>query len=152
MFCPNCGANNADTATMCVQCNQAIPQFSSSPQPPQPLQPSPAGMPVPAQPGHATPAQPQVQIPNYQTQSIVMIVASVLCCGNLLSLALAIVALVNSNQVKSKLAMGDVAGAQAAAKNAKMFNWISLGILVAIILIGIVLGALGVLQGIMQNS
>src|SRR5260370_16953875 len=102
MFCPNCGANNADTATMCVQCNQAIPQFSSSPQPPQPLQPSPAGMPVPAQPGHATPAQPQVQIPNYQTQSIVMIVASAPCSANLLSLPLPTLPLFNSNLMKTK--------------------------------------------------
>src|SRR5260370_14211069 len=126
MFCPNCGARMSDPRPRCVQCNQAIPHFSSSPQPPQPLQPSPAGMPVPAQPGHATPAQPQVQIPNYQTQSIVMIVASVLCCGNLLSLALAIVALVNSNQWKSKLATGDVAGGTSPGQQEQILYMVSL--------------------------
>src|SRR5689334_6956387 len=119
MFCPNCGANNADTATLCVQCSQPIQQFSTAPQT---LQPSPAGMPVPGQPGSVAAARPQV--PNYQTQSIIAIVASVLCC-TLLSLPFAIIALVNSNQVNTKLAVNDIAGALAASKNAKMFSWIS---------------------------
>lgn len=145
MFCPNCGANNADTATMCMQCNQPIQQFPSAPQT---LQPSPGGMPVPGQTGPV--AQPQAQIPDYKTQSIVMIVASVLCCG-ILALVFAILALVNSNQVKTKLAMGDVAGAQSASKNAKMFNWIAFGILIASLVLGFVFGALGALQGILQN-
>ena len=134
MFCPNCGANNPDTATVCAQCNQSIPQFSSTPQPAPPPQP-----PAVATPGMVAPAvgQPQSQIPNYLTQSIIMTVVSVLCCS-LFSLPFSIIALINSNQVNSKAAMNDIAGAMAASKNAKLFNWIAFGIVMANLLLSIV--------------
>jgi len=137
VFCPNCGASNADTATMCAQCNQAIPQFSSSAQPPQPLQPSPAGIPAPLPPGSVAPPQSQVQIPNYLTQSIIMTVVSVLCCS-LLSLPFSIIALVYSTQVNGKIVANDIAGALSASKNAKLFCWIAFGVVMAGVLLGIV--------------
>jgi hypothetical protein len=81
--------------------------------------------------------QPQSQIPNYLTQSIIMTVVSVLCCS-LFSLPFSIIALINSNQVNSKAAMNDIAGAMAASKNAKLFNWIAFGIVMANLLLSIV--------------
>ena len=147
MFCPNCGASNPDTATICAQCNQPIPQFSSTPTPPQvqPQPPAAAAPVVPAVPG--APAPRLAEVPNYLVQSIVMTVVTLLCC-NILALPFAIIGLVYSTQVNSKLGMNDIAGAQAAAKNAKLFDWISLGVLVGSMLIYFLLMFLGVLGSI----
>ena len=43
-----------------------------------------------------------------------------LCC----CLPLGVVAIVNAAQVDSRIAAGDITGAQRAAKNAKMFAWL----------------------------
>jgi len=109
MFCPQCGASNADNAAVCVQCGRN-------------LQP---GAPPPVQPGY--PAVPQVYVPNYL---VFAILTTVLCC-----LPAGIPAIVYAAQVNGKLQAGDVAGAQAASKNAKMWCWIALGAGVAIFVI-----------------
>jgi hypothetical protein len=136
VFCPNCGANNPDTAVVCTQCNQPIPQFSSTPQPPQPPQAPPPV--APAAPG--APAPRIADVPNHLVQSIILSVFSLTCCGltcgfGFPAFILAIIALIYSTQVNTKLGMNDVVGAQAASKNAKLFNWISLGLLSAAILV-----------------
>jgi len=76
-----------------------------------------------------------------------MTVVTLLCC-NILALPFAIIGLVYSTQVNSKLGMNDIAGAQAAAKNAKLFDWISLGVLLGSMLIYFLLMFLGVLGSI----
>lgn len=58
--------------------------------------------------------QPIPNVPNYLVQSIL----TTLCC----CLPFGVVALVFSSQVNSKLAMGDVAGAQAASRSAR--TWV----------------------------
>jgi hypothetical protein len=63
---------------------------------------------------------PGVSIPNYLVFSIL---ATVLCC-----LPAGIVAIVYAAQVNGKLQAGDIAGAQLASKNAKMWCWISFGV------------------------
>jgi len=134
MFCPNCGANNADTATICVQCNQPFPQSSSAPLPPGMPPAPPIGIP-------GTPGAPTIaSVPNYLVQSIILTVVSLMCCGltcffGIPPLALSIVALIFSTQVNSKLGANDLAGAQAASKYAKLFNWISLGLMVGVIVL-----------------
>lgn len=57
-------------------------------------------------------------VPNYLWQSIVV----TLCC----CIPFGIVAIVYAAQVKSKLGVGDYAGAQAASGKAKMWCWIGL--------------------------
>lgn len=66
-------------------------------------------------------------IPNYLVQSILV----TLCC----CLPAGIVAIVFSAQVNTKLAAGDVAGAQDSSKKAKLWAWIGVGggVLVAIV-------------------
>jgi hypothetical protein len=64
---------------------------------------------------NALPGAP-VAIPNYLVQSVIV----TLCC----CLPLGVVAIVNSAQVDSRIAAGDIAGAQRASKNAKMFGWL----------------------------
>jgi hypothetical protein len=59
-----------------------------------------------------------VELKNYLVQAILL----TLCC----CLPVGIVALVYSTQVNSKLALGDVAGAQVASDKARMWCWIAL--------------------------
>lgn len=70
---------------------------------------------------------PPAAIPTYLVPSILV----TLCC----CLPFGIVAIVYAAQVNSKLTAGDVAGAQAASKNAKMWTWIAFvaGILLSIL-------------------
>src|SRR5262249_12126721 len=111
--------------------------------------PAPAGMPpAPAMPG--APAPRIAEVPNYLVFSIIMTVVTVLCC-NIFALPFAVIGLVYSTQVNSKLGMNDVMGAQSAAKNAKMFDWISLGVLVGSWLLYVLLVALGVMSNVLEH-
>ena len=75
--------------------------------------------------------RPREDIPNYLTQAILC----TLCC----CMPFGIVAIIFSSQVGTKLAKGDVAGAQAASESAKTWCWVafSLGIVGNVIGIGL---------------
>ena len=118
MFCPQCGSNNPEGAAACAKCGASLV-------PPQVVVP----------PGY-TPSQ---QVPNYLVQSILV---TILCC-----LPLGIVAIVFAAQVNGKLQSGDVAGAMAASKNAKLFCWISFGVGLAATILGFMIGLSGVFFG-----
>ncbi len=121
MFCTQCGANNADTAMICVQCGRN-------------LQAPPAA-------GTAgSIVQTPVDVPNYL---VFAILATVLCC-----LPAGIPAIVYAAQVNGKLQAGDIAGAQAASKNAKMWCWISFALGLAVGLIYMLVIAAGVIRRI----
>lgn len=90
-----------------------------------------AAVPAPAapQPGPFAGATPDV--PNYLWQSIVV----TLCC----CLPFGVAAIVYAAQVKSKLSVGDVAGAKDSSSKAKMWCWIGFGVgIVVNIIVGIV--------------
>src|SRR5205823_9566843 len=74
-------------------------------------------------------------VPNYLVQAII----SIFCCW-----PLAIPAIIFAAQVNSKVAAGDVAGAQDSSKKAKMFSFIAIGIGIVIILIYVIMMILGV--------
>jgi interferon-induced transmembrane protein/zinc ribbon protein len=122
MFCTQCGANNTDSATVCAQCGRS-------------LAPAPS-LAVPGPPLGQTPA---VYVPNYL---VFAILATVLCC-----LPTGIAAIVYAAQVNGRLQAGDIAGAQAASNNAKMWCWISLGVGLAF---GLIYGII-VVAGIMSH-
>jgi Interferon-induced transmembrane protein/zinc-ribbon domain len=119
MFCPQCGTSNADTAAICVRCGR-------------PLQPV---APIVVQPG----LQPAVNVPNYLVFAILV---TVLCC-----LPAGIPAIVYAAQVNGKLQAGDIAGAQQASNNAKMWCWISAGLALAFMVAYMLL----VLAGVMHH-
>jgi hypothetical protein len=127
MFCSQCGANNVDTAAICVQCGRN-------------LQAPAAPVPLPIQ-GVVVPA---VSVPNYL---VFAILATVFCC-----LPAGIPAIVFAAQVNGKLQAGDVAGAQIASKNAKMWSLISLGLGLGAIVIWGMLAMLGVISGITHSN
>jgi hypothetical protein len=116
MFCPQCGANNADNAVFCVQCGRSF---------------QPAAV---VQPG----GQPTVQVPNYLVFAILV---TVLCC-----LPAGIPAIVYAAQVNGKLQAGDIAGAQQASNNAKMWCWISVGAALFFMVLYFLLIMLGVMR------
>ncbi len=126
MFCTQCGASNVDGAMICARCGKSL-----APTQPVFMQSGPVGQ-IPGGP------VPPVYVPNYL---VFAILATVLCC-----LPAGIPAIVYAAQVNGKLQAGDIAGAQAASKNAKMWCWISLGAGVAVGVIYALLVAAGVMS------
>ncbi|HKO55598.1 MAG TPA: CD225/dispanin family protein [Thermoanaerobaculia bacterium] len=82
---------------------------------------------------YAAPAAPG-SVPNYLVQSILV----TLCC----CLPAGIVAIVYAAQVNSKLNAGDIAGAEEASRNAKLWSWIGFGVGILVIVIWAVAGGL----------
>jgi len=123
MFCPQCGANNEDTAAVCVQCGRS---FEPSARAPLPI------------PGVVEP--PTQPVENYL---VFAILTTVLCC-----IPAGIVAIIYAAQVNSKLQMGDVAGAKKASHNAKMWCWISFGLGLTAVVVFVLLAMLGVINGL----
>lgn len=142
MFCTQCGANNADTAAVCVQCGRNL-QAGAPPPPVQPTSITPSyGMPATPPPtGIALP--PGTAVQNYL---VFAILATVFCC-----LPTGIPAIVYAAQVNSKLQAGDLAGAQTASNNAKMWCWISFGLGLGITALYAILIMAGVLSGLRQH-
>ena len=125
MFCPQCGANNADNAAVCIQCGR---NFQATVPPATPLQ----------TPGVVLP--PGTAIPNYL---VFAILTTVLCC-----LPAGIPAIIYAAQVNGKLQAGDVAGATAASNNAKMWCWIAFGVGLSGVVVWILLAMIGVISGL----
>lgn len=103
---------------------------------------TPPPPPPPTSYGGGPAPSPGAQIPNYLVQSILI----TLCC----CLPIGIVAIVFSAQVNSKLAAGDLAGAQEASQKAKMFCWIGLALGIVGWIIGIVLNGAVFMNAIHQ--
>jgi len=123
MFCTQCGANNADNAMVCVQCGRNLQTTT-----PTPLQATGVVLP------------PGATVQNYL---VFAILATVFCC-----LPAGIPAIVYAAQVNSKLQAGDLAGAQLASKNAKLWCLISLGLGLGIMGLYAMLIAMGMLTSL----
>ena len=88
----------------------------------------------------ATPASAATaNVPDYLVQSILV----TLCC----CLPFGIAAIVFAAQVKSKLGVGDVAGAMESSRKAKMWCWIAFGVGIVVNLIVLVLNLLPIMLG-----
>lgn len=123
MFCPQCGASNVDNAAVCTQCGRTLQISAAAPLPA-------TGVVIPQ----------GATVPNYL---VFAILTTVLCC-----LPAGIPGIVYAAQVNGKLQQGDLAGAQAASNNAKMWCWISFGLGLAWFAVVIVLMMVGALSGI----
>jgi hypothetical protein len=127
MFCSQCGANNPDNAQVCGQCGKQ-------------LQPAAPGAPLQAT---GTVLPPGMTVQNYL---VFAILTTIFCC-----LPAGIVAIVYAAQVNGKLQMGDLAGAQQASKNAKMWSLISLGVALGGMLLYFLLIMAGVMGGMFHH-
>jgi hypothetical protein len=79
------------------------------------------------------PAGGSATVPN----NLVLAILSIFCCW-----PLAIAAIIFATQVNTKVAAGDMAGAQEASAKAKKFSYIAIGVGVAVyVIIGLVYGA-----------
>lgn len=105
----------------CTNCGQALPENATAC--------ASCGAPV-----RRFPSAPAV--PNYLVQSVLV----TLCC----CMPFGVVAIVYSSNVNSKLAVGDIAGAQEASRKAKMWAWIAFGA-------GALIGGLYLLGGILSG-
>jgi hypothetical protein len=104
MFCPHCGSQNSNSATICTACGMPFEQQN-------PYQSSMAG------PG---PIHPGVDIPSYLVPAIL---TTICCC-----MPFGIVAIVYAAQVSGKLSGGDYEGARQSSNSAKMWCWIAFGV------------------------
>lgn len=123
MFCPQCGASNADTAAVCVQCGRN-------------LQPGVPAAPLPVT-GVVMPP-PGTTVQNYL---VFAILTTVFCC-----LPAGIPAIIYAAQVNGKLQAGDYAGAKAASDNAKMWCWVAFGLGMATALFWVLIAGVGMLK------
>ncbi len=154
MNCPYCGAVNPEGANSCASCGQQLGVAPPAPpegygQPPSegygyaPAPPPPPAPPAPpaygqppygqqgytqqgyTQPGYGQQGygQPAYQQPAQIKNHLVMaILATLLCC-----VPLGAVGIIFASQVNSKLAAGDIAGAERASKNALLWSWLAIG-------------------------
>lgn len=91
----------------------------------------------------APPPPPMANIPNYLAHSIL---CTLFCC-----LPFGIVAIVYAAQVNTKIAAGDIAGAQAASDSAKQWCWVSFGLGLAVGLIWCLYFVVVVAGGLASN-
>ncbi|NLG88629.1 MAG: hypothetical protein GX494_05340 [Clostridiaceae bacterium] len=135
MYCPNCGQEAGDYTRICPACGELLDKGSAS-----------AGQTQSSNSNYmnynVSPAPVIPQIPDYKVQSVLLIVFScVLCCVScfsILALPFAIVALVNSNKISTHLAAGNFDLAQETSRKAKMWCWVSFGILLGAVIISII--------------
>lgn len=74
-----------------------------------------------------TPVKRYPAPPNVENYLVPAILSALCCC-----LPVGVIAIVYAAQVNSKLAVGDVPGAMAASRNAKMWVWIAAGAGIAV--------------------
>lgn len=84
------------------------------------------GAPQPYQPGYQAPGYGSAGILNIKDYLVESILVTLFCC-----IPLGIAAIVFSVQARTKISVGDYAGAQAAANTARTLVWVSLGITLA---------------------
>src|SRR5579863_7706515 len=127
MFCPQCGSSNPDGSLVCGQCGRSV-QAGAAPTP----------LPVT---GIVVP--PGTSVENYL---VFAILTTVLCC-----LPAGIPAIVYAAQVNGKLQAGDIAGAQLASKNAKMWCWVAFGAGLAVFVLYMLMLAAGVMGNMARH-
>lgn len=158
MFCPNCGVENPDNATVCSSCganlnevNQEQPiqqpqqPFQQPPQqftnqPMQSQQPVSQYQQVPPQYNQPYNQQPKPNINNYLIWSILCTIFCCLPCG--------IVGIVYSNKVNTALNMGNIEEAIKSSKTAKTWNLVGTIVGAVIALIYILIAIFGAAAGL----
>jgi len=132
-----------------------IPGIPGDVPPPPPPPPAPAyGTPPPPAPAYgAAPGYgaPVADVHNNMGLAIAGLIGG-LCCSGIFGLITGILAVVNASSVKNKAAVGDIAGAQEAARKARLFALISFGLAALGVVVSIILVATGALNTSVTTS
>ena len=110
MFCDECGAEINNNAVICPMCGVPVSGKGAAPAAPRA--------------NYATPAS-NVVVPNHMVGAVL---TALFCC-----LIGGIIAIVYASQVNTKLAQGDIAGAQAASRTAN--GWIIANVIFGLVII-----------------
>ena len=95
-------------------------------------------------------SKPVAPVQDNKTLAIISLVLSIVCC-NILSIVFAIIGLVKANDVSKYLGMGQEQMALSASKNAKIFSWVAIGLLVLGLVINVIfIVAVGGMEGYQQ--
>ena len=125
MFCPNCGTKNDDGTIFCANCGTGLKgQASGGGTNPPPMANTNMG-------GGAAPSG--IPPKNWMTEAILATVFGFLC--SCLGGIFGIVAIVQASNVNKRFQLGDLAGAENAAKQAKLWTMIAAGITAVIFVI-----------------
>jgi len=123
LYCPNCGAHNAENAIRCINCGNTL----------EPITTPAADVPPAPQFG------PQAPVPNYLIPAIL---TTVFCC-----LPFGVVSIVYAAQVNGKVESGDRTGAVESSRKARMWAWISFGAGLVVIVLSLILGVFSAILG-----
>lgn len=99
-----------------------------------------------SQPWNPPPPPIGAPVDNHLALAIVATVVSVMFC----CLPHGVISLIFSTQVNKKVAAGDMSGALSAARQAKMWGFISIAVAVIGLVLGIILGVLNAVLGAMS--
>ncbi len=131
MYCPNCGAQNAEGAARCFNCGNALGriQASATYAPP---------------PGTADGATGGTAARSYLVRSIVLTVLSFVLAFLTFALTVPAVftgaaAIVFGALVDGRIGRGDHAGAAQMSRWARILNWVTLGLLVVGVVVGVLI-------------
>lgn len=139
MYCPKCGTQNDDNAELCTSCGNSLIGIGSE------SKEIPVSTPITNYSNVSGANYPKV--PNYLVWSIIVTVLSVLLC-NIFALPTGIVGIVFSTQVDSKLRTGDYDGAVKSSKNAKIWCWVTTGLEILSIVLGLLFLALVIIGSV----
>ena len=152
-FCSKCGNSNTDEAVFCASCGTPLDQAPAAPAAPeQPAQPEQPAYTAPTytaptydSSAYTAQAAPVAEQKNSATLWLILnIVATVLCCPNIIVWIFSIIGIVTAGLGMSAFKKGDF-------EEMKKKSKLSMIMFIVAIAIGIVSGILGIALGIVGN-
>ncbi len=134
MFCTTCGTLIDEGARFCQSCGQRVQRRGSEGASGEDAGRGRSTPSLPTKPSYesysSSTGEARTRVPDYLVQAILVTVFCFLPTG--------IVSIIYAAQVNGKLARGDIAGARETSAKAKMWAWISFGLGLGFVILGLV--------------